>query len=291
MSNFTHSGTSAAFIPEVWSASTLVATENNLIVAPKVKRFDADVASYGDVVHVPNISNFDAARDKAVNTSVTLDTVTDTSTDITIDQHKYVAFAIEDQLAKQSKYDLTSEYTDRAGYQIAKAVDTSLLDLYTGFTTTDAGSYETDITDAGILAAIQQLELNDVPMEDRCFIIHAGQMTALMAIDKFVKADYLGQYDIATRVQEGPSSRSMFGTVYGIPVYYTNNVSITTGTTDYVHNVLIHKEAWALAMQMSPRVQMEYDIDLLADKVVTDVLYGVNTLRPTFGVELRSTKV
>lgn len=290
MANFTVT-TSDTFIPEVWSAATIVATESKLVVAPKVKRFDADVSQYGDVVHVPNVSNFDAARNKSADTAVTLDTITETSTDITIDQHKYVAFMIEDKLAKQSKYDLTSEYTDRAGYAIAKAVDSSLLALYTGFTTTDAGSYETDVTDAGILAAIQQLELNDVPMEDRCFIIHAGQMTALLAIDKFVKADYLGQYDQATPVRTGAQSASLFGTIYGIPVYFTNNVAITTGTTNYVHNVLIHKEAWALAMQMAPRVQMEYQLNYLADQVVTDVLYGVTTLRPTFGVELRSTKV
>lgn len=290
MANYTTT-TSASFIPEIWSASTIVATENKLVVAPRVKRFDADVSQYGDVVHVPNVSNFDSARDKSANTTLTLDTITETSTDITIDQHKYVSFMIEDKLAKQSKYDLTSEYTDRAGYAIAKAVDSSLLDLYTGFTTTDAGSYETDITDAGILAAIQQLELNDVPMEDRAFIIHAGQMTALLGIDKFVKADYLGQYDQPTPVQTGAKSPSLFGTIYGIPVYFTNNVAVTTGTTNYVHNVLIHKEAWALAMQMSPRVQMEYQINYLADQVVTDVLYGVATLRPTFGVELRSTKV
>lgn len=290
MANFTTT-TSATFIPEVWSKATIVATESKLVVAPKVKRFDADVADYGDVIHVPNVSNFDAARDKSANTTLTLDTITETSVDITIDQHKYVAFMIEDKLAKQSKYDLTAEYTDRAGYAIAKAVDTSLLELYTGFTTLDAGSFETDITDAGILAAIQQLELNDVPMEDRSLIIHAGQMTALLGIDKFVKADFLGQYDQPTRVAEGPASASMFGTLYGIPVYFTNNVSVTTGTTNYVHNVLIHKEAWALAMQMAPRVQMEYQLNSLADEVVTDVLYGVKTLRPTFGVELRSTKV
>lgn len=290
MANFTTT-TSATFIPEVWSNATIVATESKLVVAPKVKRFDADVADYGDVIHVPNISNFDGARDKSANTTLTLDTITETSVDITIDQHKYVAFMIEDKLAKQSKYDLTSEYTDRAGYAIAKAVDTSLLELYTGFTTDDVGSYETDITDAGVLAAIQQLELNDVPMEDRCLIIHAGQMTALLAIDKFVKADFLGQYDQPTRVQNGPSSSSMFGTLYGVPVYFTNNVAVTTGTTNYVHNVLIHKEAWALAMQMAPRVQMEYQLNSLADEVVTDVLYGVKTLRSTFGVELRSTKI
>lgn len=290
MANFTTT-TSASFIPEVWSANTIVATENALVVAPLVKRFDADVASEGDVIHVPNISNFSGTRSKSANTAVTLDVITDTSTDITIDKHEYVAFAIEDKLAKQSKYDLTAEYTERAGYAIAQKVDADILALYTGFSNADVGSYESDLTDATMLAAIQAFELANVPLEDRAFVIHAGQMTALLAIDKFVKADYLGQYDMATRVQTGPKSRFLFGTLYGIPVYFTNQVPVTTGTTNYAHNVLIHKEAFALAMQMSPRVQMEYDLDLLADKVVTDILYGVTNLRADHGVEIRSTKI
>lgn len=290
MANFTTT-TSAEFIPEVWSYNTIVATESNLVVAPLVKRFDADVSGEGDTIHVPNVSNFSAARDKSANTDVTLDTVTETSVTISIDNHKYIAFAIEDKLAKQSKYDLTATYTERAGYGIAKAVDTSLLSLYTDFTTTDAGSYESDITDAAILAAISQLEINDVPYEDRAMVLYAGQLTALLGIDKFVKSDYLGQWDQATPVQKGPKSRSQFGTIYGIPVYLSTNVPITTGTTNYVHNVLIHKEAWALAMQMAPRVQMEYSLLKLADEVVTDILYGVKTLRADFGVEIRSTKI
>jgi hypothetical protein len=290
VANFTTT-TSDAFIPEVWSANTIVATENALVVAQLVKRYDADVADFGDVIHVPNISNFSDARDKSSNTSVTLDVITDTSSDITINKHKYIAFAIEDKVAKQSKYDLTAEYTERAGYSIAKSVDTDLLALYSGLTTVDVGSYESDMTDAFILAAMQTLDLNDVPMEDRQLLIHAGQMANLLAIDKFVKADYLGQYDQATRVQNGAKSRSMFGQIYGFPVYYSTNVPVTTGTTNYAHNILFHKDAFALAMQMSPRVQMEYDLDLLADKVVTDILYGVATLRSTFGVEIRSTKI
>lgn len=123
----------------------------------------------------------------------------------------------------------------------------------------------------------------------RAFIIYSTQAANMLNIQQFVTTDYIGNSDQPTRVQTGVASNHLYGTLYGIPVYYTTNVPVTAGTTTSVHNVLIHKEAWALAMQMAPRVQKQYDIDVLGDKVVTDVLYGVLTTRPTFGVEMRST--
>lgn len=287
MADFTTT-TSAAFIPEIWSAQTVIATEKKLVAAKLVSRFDADVAGKGAVIHVPRVSNFSAARDKSADTDVTLDAITETSVAITVNKHKYVAFALEDILVKQSAYDLEAFYTEKAGYEIAKAVDTDLLALYTGFTTTDVGSYEANITDAAMLSAINTLLLSDVPSEDRAFVVHASQVSALLAIDKFVKADYLGQYDMPTRVADGYQSQYLFGTLYGIPVYYSTNVSVTAGTTSQVHNMLIHKEALSLAMQQSPRVQKQYLVQKLSDVVVTDTIYGVQTLRGDFGVEIRT---
>lgn len=252
-------------------------------------RFDADVSSKGDVVHIPEVSNFSTARDKSADTDVTLDALTESEKTITISNHKYVAFAIEDKLAKQSAYDLVGHYTKKAGYQIANAVDTSLLSLYTGFTTTDAGSYEADISAASMVAAIQELMVNDVPQEDRAFIIYSSQAAAILNVQDFVYVERVGNTDEPGRIITGVDNNHMWGTLYGIPVYYSTNVRRTAGTTTQVHNVLIQREAWALAMQMAPRVQKQYRLEKLADMVVTDVLYGVQTIRPLFGVELRST--
>lgn len=274
---------------EVWSNRTLDATESKLVAAKLVSRFDADVAQAGDVVHIPEVSNFTQARDKSADTDVTLDAISDSEKTITVDQHKYVAFAIEDKLAKQSAYDLVGSYTQKAGYQIANAVDTSVLSLYTDLTTTDAGSYESDISAASMVSAIQELMTNDVPREDLAFVITASQAGALLNVQQFVTVDYQGEFDQPSRVQTGVESQYMYGTLYGIPVYYSTNVQTTSGTTTSVHNMLLHKEAFALAMQMAPRVQKQYDIRSLADIVVTDVLYGVKTIRPDFAVELRST--
>ena len=174
------------------------------------------------------------------------------------------------------------------GYAIARQVDTDVLGLYTGFTTTDVGAYGTDVSDATVVAALLALNLNDVPLENRAFIIHPYQLAAIMKIDKFVKADFLGSYDQPTPVKKGPNSRYLWGEIYGTPVYYTNNVPTTAGTPTQYHNVLIQKEVWALALQQAPRLQAAYWLESLAWLVVVDAIYGVITLRGGFGVEVRS---
>mgnify|MGYP001566972627 CR=1 FL=1 len=179
------------------------------------------------------------------------------------------------------------------GYAIAQRVDTDIADLYTGLTTTDVGTYGTDITDATVLAAIETLELNDVPAEDRAFVVDPTQKTALMKIDKFVRADYLGEYQSAKPAVTGHGAgtsnmRYLFGDIYGIPTYWTNQVATTAGTPTQLHNMLFHKEAFALALQQAPRVQSSYILEYIGNLVVVDIIYGRTTIRATFGVEVRS---
>lgn len=286
MANFTTT-TSAVFIPEIWTAETLRAAERALVMAPLVKRYDADVQSRGDTIHIPNVSNL-SANSKVQNSEVTLQTVTETENTISINQWQEVSFEIEDITKVQSQYDLRSEYTAKAGYAIAQKVDTDLLGLYASLTSTDVGTYGTDIDDAVIVRALQRLDEVDAPLEDRYFVIAPSQKAAIMKIDKFVKATYLGEFDKPTPVKRGPNNRYLWGEIYGIPTYYTNQVPVTSATPTQTHNVLFHKEAFALAMQQAPRTQASYWQKDLAWLVTVDVLYGYAALRTTFGVEVRS---
>lgn len=286
MPNFTTT-TSAVFIPEVWSNETLRSAESALVMAPLVKRYDNLVKGRGDTIHIPNISDF-SVNDKTAGSEVTTQAITETETTISIDKHKEVSFTIEDILKVQSATDLRSEYTSKAGYGIAKQVDTDLLGLYSSLTSTDVGTYGTDITDPVIVAAIQQLDEVDAPLEDRVFVIKPSQKAAIMKLDKFVQATYLGEYQKATPVKRGPNNRYLWGDIYGVPTYYTNQVTTSAGTPTQTHNLMFHKEAFALAMQMAPRTQAEYLVKDLAWTVVTDIIYGISALRPTFGVEVRS---
>ena len=279
--------TSAVFIPEVWSKEILRATEDALVMSPLVKRYDADVSQKGDIIHIPNISNL-VAYEKVANTAVTLQSPTEDEDTITIDQHYHVAFMVEDIAKTQGDYNLLSEYTKKAGFALAEHVDTDLLGLYSSLTSTDVGTYGTDITDAAILAALQTLDEANAPITERFIVIKPSQKTAIAKLDKFVKADYLGSVQQATPVKTGPNSRYEWGDIYGTPVFYTNQVTSTSATPTQTHNLVFHKEAFALAMQQAPRTQSSYNLEFLGNLVVVDELYGYSVLRADFGVEMRS---
>ena len=236
---------------------------------------------------IPNISNL-SARSKTQNTAVTNDTVTETATTLSIDQWQYIAFNVEDMAAVQSKYDLRAEYAKSAGYGIAKKIDTDLMALTSGFTTTAVGSFGSNIDDAVIVNAHAALDNADIPDEDRAMVIAPSQKAAIMRIDKFTAATFLGQYQNPTPVQSGPKSRHLWGEIYGTPVHYTTNVSTTAGTPTQVNNMLIHRDAMVLGLQMAPRVQSQYVVSQLAWQVVTDTIYGVINLRLDAGVLIRS---
>jgi len=277
----------ASFIPEIWSNEALMFQESALVMAPLVKRYDALVKGKGDTINIPNVSEL-SANDKSANEEVTLQSPTETSNTISIDTHKEVSFEVEDIVKIQSAYDLRSSYTKSAGYAIAKALDTSLLTLYSSLTSTDVGTYGVDITDATIVSAIQTLDEADAPLMDRAFVIAPSQKAALMKLDKFVKADYLGQYNLATPVRKGPNNRYLWGDVYGIPTYYTNQVVTTAGTPTQLHNIMFQKEAFALALQLGPRTQGNYIAKDLAWLITIDSIYGMSVLRGDHGVEVRS---
>jgi len=279
--------TAAVFIPELWSMETLRAQEAALVVAPLVKRYDSLVKGRGDSVHIPEVSNL-VANDKVANTDVTLQSPTETEKTIDIDNWKEASFLVEDIVKVQSNYDLMAEYTNKAGYAIAQAIDTSVLGLYTTFTNTAVGTYGADIDDDAIVEAIQALDEANAPLEERYMILKPSQKAALMKIDKFVRADYLGQYDNPTPVKRGPNNRYLWGEIYGVPVYYTTQIPTTAATPTEVHNMLFHKEAMALALQLTPRTQGTYWQRSLGWLVTVDTIYGVAGLRGDHGVEIKS---
>lgn len=273
--------TAANFIPEIWSSEVKRAVESNLTMAQLVLReYEGDIQNKGDTVHVVDISNL-SVGDKSASTNVNYETLTEDKTSILIDKHKYAAFKLEDIVAVQSNTNLLTEYSNKVGYALAKQVDTDLLSLYTGLGQS-VGADNTDITNATFLSAIQYLDLADAPETDRSGVFTAGQKKAFLAVDQFVRFDYNG-----IGGQQNPIVRGQFGELYGVRIHFTTNVT-TTGSPAGDHNLVFHKEAFALAMQRDIRMQSQYDIDALATKVVGDVLYGVKEYRDTFGVVVKT---
>lgn len=287
--------TGDVFIPEVWSNETQAATQSTLVLANLVKRFDSELTDGGDLLRVPMVSNL-TANAKAANTQVTLNAPTENQFTMNINRHFEASYLVEDRLKAQSKYNLLQEYSKKAGYAIARRIDSDLADLYSGLSQT-VGNSTTDITDANIVRAIQYLDDADAPQSDRYFVIKPAGLAHIRLIDKFSRFDSLG---IAPSVvtngglangstvlkRIGPNG--FVGTIYNLEVYMSTNLTEESGTSDTVHNLIFHKEAFALGMQMEPRMQFQYKQEYLGNLATTDALWGFGEYRDAFAVDFRS---
>ena len=272
----------AAFIPEVWSDAVVSAAESKLVMANLVNRaYEGDIGAKGDTVKIPNIANL-TANDKLVGTSVTVQAPAGTAGTLTINQHKEVSFYVEDVLSAQANPDVRARYSGKAGYALAGAIDTDLLELYSSLSQS-SGSGTTAITDDIILNASLALDQADVPPEDRYMVIAPSQKANILKLDKFVKRDYRQDGSILAPVTTG-----VIGDIYGMPVFVTNQVVVAETVA---HNLMFHKDAFTLAIQMAIRFQAQYKLEYLSNLLVGDVVYGVGELQDTYAVDMQTTDV
>lgn len=269
--------TAAVFIPEVWSKDIQMFTKNQLKLADRVLRFDADVKNGGDTINVPIVTKI-ASATKSNDTDVTFTAPTESSVTITVGTHKVVPFKIADITKVQSRYDLRSIYTKGAAYALAETIDSSIAGLHSGLSQT-VGAAATAVTDAVILSGIQKLDEANAPASERYFVARPSVKAALLALDKFV---------LFQNVNESRVNSGAIGEIYGVEFSVSNNITQTVTTVTRSNNLLFHKEAFALAMQVEPRVEAQYMVRALAWEVVAQTLYGVAEYRDAFGVTVYS---
>lgn len=283
-------GTSASskpFIPDIWIDEVVTARENNLVFGGLFWRINHQ-GKKGDTLHLPTISN-PSASDKQESAQVTLVASGETDNVIELDKHKEVSYLFEDMGMAQAKYHIRTRYTKKAGYALAKAIDTHINALAVDISDSspdhwidgDGSDFAkgsgggTAFSKTGFLKAIELLDIQDVPEDDRFLILPPSAKGDLLAIADFTYADRIGR---TSEIQKGT-----FGTIFGIPIYTTNNLytnnSINMG-------ILAHKEAFICAMQLNVRVQSDYHLDYLADLVVSDCIYGVKMIRDDHAVNI-----
>jgi N4-gp56 family major capsid protein len=275
------------FVPKIWSDELLIQREVNLVAAKFFKRINHK-GKKGDTIVVPFISDL-TAQDKVAGTAVTIEVLAEGSISITLDKHKYVSQLFDDFFMAQQRYDLRSAYNDKAGYAIAKALDTDIFALFaaglptaykvvgadgiTAWASAGAGN-ASSLSDAGFRRAIQTLDDNLAPEDGRALFIPPSQKNALLGIDKFTLFQNIGR---TKELQTG-----QFGEIYGIPVYVSTNLPTWTAgdtTTTGKIAILAHKDAVCSAIQMDVRTQAQNKAEHLGTLVVSDIIYGVKGLR------------
>lgn len=291
------------FIPELWSDEVIAAYKQNLVMAQLVRKLNHR-GKKGDTVRVPTPTR-GAASDKTAQTQVTLiQHGTDAGLTISIDKHKHYARLIEDIVSVQALESLRRFYTDDGGYAIARQVDTDLLieAFNTGSASlvydaannelTTASTFDTilegdgstwdqtastDITDAGIRTFVKGMDDVDAPMIGRFMVVPTIVKFDLLGLNRFTEEAFVGE-----RAQGNSIRNGIVGDVYGMEVYVTTRTPLvedSSGNADNVSGVVFQQDAMVLVEQMGVRSQSQYKLEYLADLFVTDMLYGVKTLR------------
>lgn len=275
----------SVFRPNIWSKEVLMFVKSNLVLLPLIKHYDADVKGGGQTLEIPNVSSI-SANLKSQNVVVTLNYNTETKTTITLNRHYESSFIVEDLVKIQSVYDLRSDYTMAAAYAISEKIDS---DLATAMTTSwktasqAYGAYGTALNDNLILTVNRYLSENKAPRTDRAIVVHPKGEAEMLAIDKYVRYDSLGQPS-----SENPTKTGKIGQIYGAEVFMSQNLVYLDTATDEYNHLFFHKEAWAIALQQEPRTQASYKQEYLGWLVTVDVVYGHNALRSNFGFVLKS---
>lgn len=275
------------FVPEIWSQEEIIARESKLVYANLFDRkFEKDVASFGDTIHVPSVGNL-AARTKDVTSgqggnvgstgSITFETITETNTDIVVNRYIFAAIAINRATRRQANRDLAASYAPKMGYALALDIDDTCAGHPDDFTN-NVGTLAVENTYDEVLRAVQYLDDADAPQEDRAMAFSPAAKAGLMKLDQFIHGDYSKLNDSASAAMKG----AMIGSWMGLPCYISTNVEGSNGAGH--DNTLFQKEAVALVVQMKPRTEHFYDIDVDADKVASFSLYGTKEMRDDHGV-------
>lgn len=288
------STTLAALIPLKWGDRINDFFKLKLMIADFFTNRSDELADGGSALYTPNLTEM-SANSKTVATAVTLNNATETKVTLTVDQWYEVSFAIEDREAAQVKhsYYLQEKYAMNAGYTMAKKLEVALATLFSGFSTV-VGTSTANLADSDIRAAISALEAVgiDTTSDVAFFVSPAVFWKQIQNIDKFSLA-------INSPVND-PTAKTPRATLYGIPVYVSNNIQYVSGTTGR-YNALAHRDALHFATsplgsggsmgssmtgKYGVRVQSNYIPDYLSTVTTADLLYGVVENRDNAGVAI-----
>jgi hypothetical protein len=266
------------FIPELWADGIYKFFERKTVFRGLVEDYSPLVGSkgFGDTINIPEMSII-SASDKSAGSDVAYDATATTTTQMSINKHKYVAKLFEDVALIQSEADLVEKYARMMGEALARQVDADVWAELDGLNQTQDLSADNTLTAGVFESVLATLGENDVPyMDGECSMVVNPTLFADILNPSSGIAQYFIRNDAVGEGNRGLRS-GMVGSLYGIDVYMSGTVSSALAD-DTVVGAVFHKSAAAFCSQSSVRVQSEYSIDALGTKVVSDLLYGVKLI-------------
>jgi len=276
MADETTSSTISELYTEIIAEAMFVANEKSLMRG-LVKNYT--ISGGGKSVEVPIYAAVSAAAVSEAsdlsNTAINPSSVTITASEIGI------MTTLTDLARNSASRNVASDIGRLFGEAIAKKIDVDLIALFDSFSKIVGGA-DVAFSAAKLFEAVAELRNLAVPSSDLACVVHP-----YIAYDmKSGVSNTFGAGSGATTDIGNEAMRSGFvGTVAGVPVYESANIS-NTGTTGDYKGAIFHRDALGLAMMQDLKLETQRDASLRADEIVATAVYGVAELNDTYGVEL-----
>ena len=259
-------------------AEALFVASEKSIMRGLVRNFNVP-ANSGKIIQVPIYPKLTATA-PGEGTALTADTVTTTNKDITLVENG-VMVELTDLASVTSETDVVRDLGALLGNAIATKQDTDLTALFDGFSKIVGGA-DVAFSAAKLFEAVAELRNLGVPSTDLACVVHP-----YIAYDlKAGVSNTFGSGSGATTDVGNEAMRSGYvGTVAGVPVYESSNIS-NTGTTGDYKGAVFHRDAMGIAMLQDLKIETRRVPANRSTEIVATSVYGVSELHDTYGVEL-----
>jgi hypothetical protein len=273
------------FIPEVWSDAIKASFDQKLVLGALANDLSSLVSGGGDKIHIPTYADVADAASKSQGSAVNYQTNTETEQSFDVDQHFYTSAMVDDLAKVQSSYELLSKYADSMGYKLAMRIESHLqniLSLTTGVIDIDTGT--DGVMDAADFSKIYKVLLaQNVRPEDCTLVLGNTLFSNLFQTDNFIQSSAISNVNLPA---------GTVGTFMGMNVVHcpqitglqtpeSNDYNLNTANAildDAIGGYVVHKDALHIAYSKRPTAVAKYDMDYIAHKMVTDMIYGVHLL-------------
>lgn len=280
--------TADSAIPELWSAITADAREENLIVFNMFdRRYEEEAKGKPyDTIHVQGVNNFSTGALSSAPgavTSLTYEAMAfATQINISIDTHAYHAYDVQSDAELLTNINLMEKAASKSSYAIALKMDDDAAGMIDDFGTSPVGSLASPLDLDDVNTAMLNLNKAIVPTSDRFFLMSPDQHAHFLSVERLLNSLYSGSVgNVNTKNQ----TRGYFFSGYGAEWYWSGN---TEGTSAAGHdNGMFQREAVAVAVVDNMRTHLFYDIDTDSTKHAIHVVYGLKEIRDNHGVWMK----
>ena len=188
-----------------------------------------------------------------------------------------VMTTITDMAIRSSASNVIADIGKVFGEGIAKKIDQDLMSNFDNFST-EVGDGTGAISVNSIFQAVANLRANGVPSTDLACVLHpmiAYDLKAAIGASAYAGGD----------LQTEALRSGYVGTLAGVPIFESSNMSNTGNAGDY-KGAVFHRDALGLAMMQDIQIETQRDASLRASELVSTAVYGHGEIFDSYGVEV-----